>query len=314
MDRELLSARQLCTAALAGGLSWAGVQAGRMDWRWGLAALAAGVALGWLLLRRAERKTLFQGPGGKVLTVLYAAWGVVLLACVLRRAAGRIIQTGGSEAGWGWILLLLALPLVWIGLGKCAAFFRLAELLWLAIAVIAAVLILLMLPKTEWKRLLVPAGSWLDSAMGMAQILTAGLYTLPHIYKVRQEERSRAGSLTWLTALGAVSVLLSALTAGVLGPALTAQLRDPFFAGISVLGRTARLEGLASALWLLPDLVLAGLLAQSWGRKPFPAVAVAVACGLAMAGIPQMISPTAMGIGGLMLVILTLILPVGKEK
>ena len=133
MDRELLSARQLCTAALAGGLSWAGVQAGRMDWRWGLAALAAGVA---------------QGPGGKVLTVLYAGWGVMLLACVLRRAAGRIIQTGGSEAGWGWILLLLALPLVWIGLGKCAAFFRLAELLWLAIAVIAAVLILLMLPKT----------------------------------------------------------------------------------------------------------------------------------------------------------------------
>ena len=175
-------------------------------------------------------------------------------------------------------------------------------------------MILLMLPKTEWKRLLVPAGAWLDSAMGMAQILTAGLYTLPHIYKVRQEERSRAGSLTWLTALGAVSVLLSALTAGVLGPALTAQLRDPFFAGISVLGRTARLEGLASALWLLPDLVLAGLLAQSWGRKPFPAVAVAVACALAMAGIPQMISATSMGIVGLTLVILTLILPVGREK
>ena len=98
MNQQPLSARQLGVAVMVGGLSWAGVQAGRMDWRWALAALPVGILLGWLLLRRVNRQALFRGVGGGALAVLYGGWAVVLLACVLHRVAGRIVHTGAARA------------------------------------------------------------------------------------------------------------------------------------------------------------------------------------------------------------------------
>ena len=89
---------------------------------------------------------------------------------------------------------------------------------------------------------------------------------------------------------------LSFVTAGALSPALAVQAEDPFFLMTAALGRTARVEGLASSLWLLPDLVYLGLLARSWqwsGTKqdlrPVAAVIVgaAMACTGVFDGLPQ---------------------------
>ena len=302
VNRDPLSARQLSVAVLVGGLSWAGAQAGRMDWRWALAVLPRGGLLGGLLLRRENHRPLFRGPGGGALAVLYGAWAVVLMAWVLRRTAQRIAYMGGSQANLLWILVLLVLPLVWIGWGKAAAFFRLVEILWLAMVAILAALLILMIPNVYWPYLLLGLENWRP------------LFVLPYISKVEPGKGNRRRGLTWFVALGVAGVVLTGLTAGVLSPALAGQLREPFFAAVGVLGSTARLEGLISALWLLPDLTLTGLLAQTWGRKPRPAIATALALGLALTGIVQNFSVELIGGGTLALVILTLLIPSTGEK
>ena len=314
VNRDPLSARQLSVAVLVGGLSWAGAQGGRMDWRWALAGLPLGVLLGWLLLRRVNHRPLFRGPGGGALAVLYGAWAVVLMAWVLRRTAQRIAYMGGSQANLLWILVLLVLPLVWIGWGKAAAFFRLVEILWLAMVAILAALLILMIPNVYWPYLLLGLENWRPSVFGMVEVLSVGLFVLPYIYKVEPGKGNRRRGLTWFVALGVAGVVLTGLTAGVLSPALAGQLREPFFAAVGVLGSTARLEGLISALWLLPDLTLTGLLAQTWGRKPRPAIATALALGLALTGIVQNFSVELIGGGTLALVILTLLIPSTGEK
>ena len=314
VNREPLSARQLSVAVMVGGLSWVGTQAGRMDWRWALAALPVGLVLGWLLLRRVDRRPLFCGLGGGALAVLYGVWAVVLMACVLRRAAERIAYTGGNQTQLGWILLLLALPLVWIGWGKAAAFFRLVEVLWLAMAVILAALLILMIPKVHWPYLLSDAGDWKQSFAGMVEVLSVGLFVLPYLYKIEAGEGDRRRGLTWLAVLGITGVVLTGLTVGVLSPALAGELRDPFLTAVGVLGGTARLEGLVSALWLLPDLVLAGLLAQSWGCRPRPVIASALAFGIALTGMDRVLSTGVIGGVTSALMIFTLLIPSTGEK
>ena len=314
VNREPLSARQLSVAVMVGGLSWVGTQAGRMDWRWALAALPVGLVLGWLLLRRVDRRPLFCGLGGGALAVLYGVWAVVLMACVLRRAAERIAYTGGNQTQLGWILLLLALPLVWIGWGKAAAFFRLVEVLWLAMAVILAALLILMIPKVHWPYLLSDAGDWKQSFAGMVEVLSVGLFVLPYLYKIEAGEGDRRRGLAWLVALGITGVVLTGLTVGVLSPALAGELRDPFLTAVGVLGGTARLEGLVSALWLLPDLVLAGLLAQSWGCRPRPVIASALAFGVALTGMDRVLSTGVIGGVTSALMIFTLLIPSTGEK
>jgi len=81
-----------------------------------------------------------------------------------------------------------------------------------------------------------------------------------------------------------------------------------------VLGESVRAEGLISALWLLPDLTLAGLLSRTWGGKRWASAAVALACGLAAVGVPNYFSTPFLAFGTLGLALLTLLLPSGKGK
>ena len=141
LNSEKLSPRQLSAAVMTGGLSAGAAFAGLADWRWLLACVPVGALAGWLLLRRVGRR-----PMRPVLQVLYGAWGAVLLAGVLERAAGRVQPAAGGRGSTVWLLVLLALPLFWMGWGKGAAFFRAVEILWLAAGVTVAAVLLLGLP------------------------------------------------------------------------------------------------------------------------------------------------------------------------
>ncbi len=314
MSREALSARQLSVAVLVGGLSSASAVAGGMDWRWGLCAAPLGVLLGWLLLKKVGERPLYRGAAGGVLAALYSGWAVVLMACALRRAAGRILLVSGGEDGLGWLLALLAAPLIWMGWGKAAAFFRAVEIFWLAMIPALVIIVILAAPRIGWRYLLEPADSWWRSALSMGGVLSTGLFVLPYIYKTKRPEQGRRRGLAWLAALGLLGALLAALTAGMLSPAVAGQLREPFFVAAGVLGESARGEGLLSALWLLPDLTLAGLLSRVWGERRRPAAAAALALGLALTGITDALSPVMLSCGSLALAAITLILPGRGEK
>lgn len=309
MNSEKLSPRQLWVAVTTGGLSAGAAAAGLADWRWLLLAAAVGAALGWLLLRRVKHRPLHP-----VLRGLYCAWAAVLMADVLSRAAGRIHQASGSGAHIGWLLALLALPLVWMGWGKASAFFRAAEILWLGTLVTAAAILLLGAPRADWQWALEPAGGWMDSMAAGTLTMSTGLFALPMLHMAEPEPGETRRGLVWLGALGLISAGLAALTAGLLSPAVAARLDAPFFAAAGLLGDSARLEGLISALWLLPDLTLAGLLARCWGEERWPALAAVLALGLALLGIPGGLPETVLPLGCLALAALTVAFPAGGDK
>ena len=309
MKSEKLSPRQLSVAVLLGGLSAGAAAAGRADWRWMLACVPIGVLVGWLLLRRVGHRPLHP-----VLKVLYGAWAVVLMAQALRRTAGRIQAAAGGQGELGWLLVLLALPLVWMGWGKAASFFRAAEIFWLAAAVLTAGILLLGAPRVNWQWAAEPAGSWWESMLAGGLVLSTGLFVLPYLYKVEPEPGGRHRGLLWLGSLGVLSAALGLLTEGLLSPAVCARVDAPFFAAAGLLGDSARLEGLVSALWLLPDLTFIALLSRSWGERQWPAVACAAALGLALTGVGDFLPPAAPAAGCLILAVLTGVFPPGENK
>lgn len=308
MKSKKLSARQLAVAVMVGGLSAGAAAAGRSDWRWLLAAAALGTAAGWLLLRR-----MGGWPLHPVLRALYGGWAVVLMAQALGRSAGRL-QPAEGQGSAVWLILLLAAPLVWMGWEGDGAFFRAVEVFWLGTAAAAAAILLLGLPRVYWAWTLEPGGSWSGSLLAGMLPLSAGLYALPHLYKVEKGEDGPRRGVIWLGALGAVCAALGLLTAGLLSPAVAAQLDGPFFTAAGLLGGSARLEGLVSALWLLPDLTWVGLLARSWGEKRLPALAVLAAAGLAITGAAEALPSDLTGAACLALAALTAALPPGQKK
>ena len=267
MKCEKLSARQLAVAAMVGGLSCGAAAAGRSDWRWLLCSAALGTAAGWLLLRRVGHRPLHPA-----LKALYGGWAVVLMAQVLGRTAGRLQPA--AEGNAVWLALLLALPLAWMGWGKAGAFFRAVEVLWLAVLAAVAAILLLGLPRTNWAWALEPGGSWGGSRLAGVLPMSAGLYTLPHLYKVKEGEGAARRELVWLGALGV----------------------------------------LVSALWLLPDLTWMGLLARSWGERRLPALAVLAAAGLALSGAADAVTGDWAAAGCLGLAVLTAVLPPQRGK
>ena len=307
MKSEQLSPRQLSVAVLVGGLSTGAAAAGRADWRILLACVPAGVLLGWLLLRRVGRRPLHP-----VLNALYGVWAVALMAQTLARTAGRL-QAAGGQGNGAWLAVLLTLPLLWMGWGKAAAFFRAVEIYWLAVLVTAAAILLLGAPRMDWQWALEPAGDWKRSVADGTLALSTGLFVLPYLYKIEPEPGGTHRGLVWLGGLGVLSGALALLTAGLLGPA-AAKVDAPFFAAAGLLGDSARLEGLVSALWLIPDLTLIGLLSRTWGEGPRPALAVAAALGLALTGVADAAPGWALAAGCLVLAALTGALPPGQNK
>ena len=273
-----------------------------------MAAAALGTAAGWLLLRR-----MGGWPLHPVLRALYGGWAVVLMAQALGRSAGRL-QPAEGQGSAVWLILLLAAPLVWMGWEGDGAFFRAVEVFWLGTAAAAAAILLLGLPRVYWAWTLEPGGSWSGSLLAGMLPLSAGLYALPHLYKVEKGEDGPRRGVIWLGALGAVCAALGLLTAGLLSPAVAAQLDGPFFTAAGLLGDSARLEGLVSALWLLPDLTWVGLLARSWGEKRLPALAVLAAAGLAVTGAAEALPSDLTGAACLALAALTAALPPGQKK
>lgn len=308
MNSEKLSPRQLWVAVMTGGLSAGAAAAGRADWRWLLLAAVLGTTAGWLLIWRVGHRPLHP-----LLRGLYCAWAVVLMADVLKRTADRVQQAAGNGENVGWLLVLLAVPLVWMGWGKAAAFFRAVEIFWLAALVTAAAILLLGAPRVNWQWVLSPVGNWGDSLLAGALTMSTGLFILPILYKVEPEPEWDRRGLVWLGALGLVSAGLAAVTAGLLSPEAAAELDGPFFAAAGLLGDSARLEGLVSGLWLLPDLTLAGLLAHSWGARRWPALAVAIALVLALVGVTDILPGAVLPAGCLVLAVLTAVVPGGRE-
>lgn len=310
LNAQGLSGRQLSVAVVTAGLSPAAALAGTADWFWVLVWTGAGVLLAWLVLRWWGDRSAYQGAGGRLLYVLYAGWSAVLAARVLDRAVRRLELTSGGSPRL-WLLLLLAVPLLWIGWGKAAPFFRMVEILWLAMAAALALVLLFGLTRGEWRYVWTSQADWQASALAVGEIFAPALFVLPYIYKVSGRSNRRA--LGWLSGLGAAAAGLSLVTVGILGAAAKAAPYG-FYAAAGTLGKSARCEGLLSVLWLLPDLTLVSLLCRAWGAQRRPLIGAALASGLAAVGIGAWISGEIAAAGTLILLAAVRLLPRGEGK
>lgn len=301
MKKEKLSVRQLAVAAFTGGLSSAAAAAGH-GWQGVALALPAVLLAGWAVTALAPRWAGTEKKAGDwVLRACYGFWGFALLSEGLYRCAGRLGTTGGAGGELlPWLVVLLAAPLAWAVRSSPAAFFRAAEVCYLAVGAVAAALLIWGAARVRWENLVMPAESLWGGWLGAAETGGTFLFVLPYINKDNGKERGRL--LGWLAALSAAAVLFAVVTAGVLSPALLPLTEEPFFTMTAVLGRSVRVEGLASALWLLADLVRLGLLARSWhwsgSRKSWgPTAAVIAAGGAACLGLPGYFSEGVWALG-----------------
>lgn len=295
-----LSLRQVLAAMTLAGLSLGAAQAGAMDWAWGLVGTAAAVPLMACLVLRQGERPLCQGSYGVALRGIYCLWAVAALGHVLGQAARRVELVGGSEGLFGWLILLLALPVLWMSWGKTAAFFRGGEIYWMALVAALTAVGVLAIPQVNVAYLWTRQGNGWASVLEGAGAVAMAAWVLPYLYKVSPCQRQRGPVVRWLLLSGVLGVSLAALTRGVLGNA-AGELAHPFFVTTGVMGESARLEGLLSAVWLICDLVWAGLLARVWGDGKGPVLCVVLGTGVALTGWTEALPALVWPVGNLAL-------------
>lgn len=301
LNAEELSERQLAVASLVAGLSSAAGWAGQAMWFWVLLWSGVGVAVAALVLWRVKSAAdcRFVLP----IRALYAGWAVVLSSRVLSRTAERLEQTSGGSSGF-WLLVIIAVPLVVIGWGMAAPFFRMTEILWLAIAVTLVLVFVPAVGAIEWRGLLVRSTDWKTAALMVGEVMAPAVFVLPYIYNV--ERGSGSKGLRWLSVLGGIAAAMCFLTAGMLGEG-SSQVPGAFFAAAGLAGSGARSEGLLSVIWLLCDLVYVSFLCRMWGQRWWPAAAAVLSVALCMTGVQKYFTAEICAVGTLLLLLLSVL-------
>lgn len=230
-----------------------------------LAPLVALPAL--LLLTRlwgclARRKERMGSTAGRLLTIIYIMWALALACARLRLSGQRLQFTAQRETRLWFFLPIVAGAAAWLAWGKADAFVRAAAVFGrvLALALVAVLGLTLFQMRPEnlfplWTGDILPV---LKAAVPTLGVLCYGVYGAFLWDGAGGEgvKRRVSGGCVILALL-----LLSVL--GNMGPELAAALEDPFLTlskHVGVEGAFQRVESLVSALWLLGDLALLGLL------------------------------------------------------
>ena len=259
----LLALLPLGTELLPGRLA----QVGAAAWLCPLLAGVGVVALGLLVSRRCppgrrdwgQRVTRRWGRRtARVLAGVFLLWGLFLAAAHAERIGSRLSDS------------LLA---GWMAAGGLPAFARACEVFLLAVGAGFVVILLFGIFRLDWSLTLlwtreelaqVPAG-----ALSTAGTMAVGGYALFLLGDVRPEAGGADGMLRRLALLFALLAGAVLLVLGQLGSALAAQVDRPFLqmvSGLGFEGAFQRLEELVSALWVLGDVALLGLLLLCLGR------------------------------------------------
>ena len=249
-------------AAFAGSLAPAAEAAG-FGWQGAALALPVLLVMGWGTVRLCACAAPGRG-GGTLPRAALTLWGGLLLCRWLSRCGRRLEETGGGGPGTArWIVVILAVFLLWTACRRGPVLLRAAPLCaWLMLVTAGAVL-LWGAGRVRWSHFALPAadlwgGFWaaLEGGAGL-------LFVLPYIYGQSRSGRRERRGIVWMVFAAAAPVLLAGVTAGVLSPAVTALAEAPFYAMTASLGTSFRAEGLISCLWLVSDVVGLSLLARA---------------------------------------------------
>lgn len=260
----------LGTERLPGRLSSVGAAAWLCPLLAGVVAVALAALVGRkpLLGQGALLENLTRRWGGRMVRVaagLFLLWGLYLTAAHAARIGSRLSDSLRASP-----LLITGAALLlagWMASGGLPAFARACEVFALAVGFGFFLIFLFGIFRLRWDYVLL--WDWQElaqlpqGALSAGGTVAAGGYLLFLLGDVRPEPKAkgrvlrRLGELFLLLAAGVLLVL------GRLGPELAAQVNRPFFqmvSGLGFEGAFQRLEELASALWVLGDVALLGLL------------------------------------------------------
>lgn len=278
MEKGRITAGRLAAAAWAAVLAPAvgllpGVatrQAGEGAWLAPLVALPAVLLVG-RVLGRLSRQGLAQAfvqllgeLAGRALTIIYIMWALLLACARLRLSGQRLLFTAQREVGLWFFLVVLTAMAGWLAWGKADAFVRAAALfsriLTLGLAAVLGLTVFQMRAENLfplWTGDILPV---LKAAVPALGVLCYGVYAA---FLWEGEGADGCGWKRRTVGGCGMLALLQMSILGNMGAELTAALEDPFITlskHVGVEGAFQRVESLVSALWLLGDLALLGLL------------------------------------------------------
>lgn len=300
MGRDVLSIRQVMVLLLVALLapatdllpSMAARQAGRGGWLIALGALPVLLVAVWACSKVFCGRGLSAEVGkplGHTIIMMYLIWILFVLSLVFRLSVARM-ETVYNKVPPILFAVGVAALAVWMGMGKASALARAAEIFYLALAVILAGVLLLALFKVEWGNLYpvewskLPGGSLSAAGILLNVVPVAILGT-----RVPKKVRSARSVCGWVIAFCVAVTLVLVAVIGSTGSGLSARLNIPYLImvqGLGVKGAFQRTEALIAAMWLLSDLILAGVLlragneyvtelkSEQWGRWSVPVAAV----------------------------------------
>ena len=214
-------------------------------------------------LKTLEREKRRKSSRGFALVLL--AWGLFLTGAQGARIGERLAQSLRASP-----LLLTAAVLAlagWLIAKGLPAFARTGEIFGLAVGAGFVLIVLFGVFGVDWGRVILWDWAALEEvpkgALSAAGTLAAGGYALLLLGQVRPGEKDRAVLWRKLGVLFGSLAVGMLLVVGRLGAGLTGQIDRPFFqmvSGLGFEGAFQRLEELASALWVLGDVALLGLL------------------------------------------------------
>lgn len=278
-------------------------QAGAGGWLAPLLALPGILWVDWLLGRvggdgLANGLCRVLGSGfGRVLTIIYIMWAVVLGGMQLRLSARRLAAAVPAEGAW--LLGVLLLMAVWFAWREPAAAARWSVLMlgWLLIALGVVIVLATAQMRKENLLPLGAVGDGLFEAVGVALgVLCVRVYG--GFLRGEAVPRDRTGRYLPVLVCGVLAGLLLVVQ-GNLGTELAARLEDPLLTlsrNVGVEGTFQRAESLLASGLLPADIGLLALLlwairtaaSQGWQLRR-GARAVVAAAAAAMAGSAALI-------------------------
>lgn len=289
MKQDKISMRQLLVLLFSAILSPAiqilparGAElAGRAGWLSTLFALPVLLGLCWVFfaLQRAAGegeglagafRAVLGTAGGKALTAVYLAWGVVMLSAGARRCALRILSTGYRNAALPLFIVLLLGAALWMGRGRLPALARAGEIFYLALSAVLALTVFFSLFNVEARNVLpiwvgdLPAA--LRATLPALSVLGYAVFAAFLGGGVAPREDNRGRGMRWAAAACLVLTAMQFACLGNFGPELVGRMDTPFFSmaeGIGLEGAFQRAESVVVALWVFSDLALLGLLVFS---------------------------------------------------
>ncbi len=242
--------------------------AGRGAWLCPLLALPVGILVCWAVGQQGDLLEAELSLGGRLLALVYLAWGIVLLWGGAARFVGRLERSVGSGAQ-SWAVLGVSLALTLYLSRRSEVLARTGRVFFPALLGLILVVVALALPALRWENLLpISRQDWAGVPLGTAWMMSLlGCAVFGALFPVSGEGEARP----WLWP-AAGWFLLSAILlvlVGAFAPALVLRMDEPFLyllSGVGVEGAFQRGESMLYALAALGDLSLFALLAHGCAR------------------------------------------------